>query len=256
MRLVNPELAKEVYELAKAQVQAEGARHTILNTKATSVVTAAGVSITVMFTVASTLMSSKVVLPSWLLMMFAGTGGCGVTAVVLGVIALLVKGGFAQVSEHAVFDQDALAFGDEPTGCDDLPELKEKYAFGAAVYRQHMAVHLWSVYEKEHRQLDTKSRQVFWAQLFFIVFVALISACGVTLFGVISSQNQNAREAANTRAASAEGGVAPGRQGYPPPPTPSAAASNSATQSAQAASQEVGQPPAAPASPPKQHPKK
>jgi hypothetical protein len=205
MRLVNPELAKEVLDFARAQVQAEAARHGILNTKATSLVAAAGVSITVLFSVAGMVMSSRLVMPWELLAMFAAAGVFGLSSVVLGVLALLVTGGFAQVSEHAVFDKDALEFADEPTGCDDLTELKDKYAYGVASYRQHMTVHLWAVYAQEHKQLDGKATQVRWGQRCFIAFVGLILACEMTLFGVISSQNKDAREAAQACPAAPSG---------------------------------------------------
>jgi hypothetical protein len=206
LRLVNPELVKEVYDLAKAQVQAEGARHTMLNAKAMSVVTGAGVSLTLSLSIAGPLLTGGVILSPWLLFGFGVTGVTGVAAVLLGVWALLVKGGFAQVSDHAVFDEKALEFADNPTGCDDLPDLKERYAFGAAAYRQHMTAHLWAVAVKDHRQLDKKANQVQAAQYLFAAFVILVLACEARLFQGIYVQN-NAREAAAARTAATEGAV-------------------------------------------------
>lgn len=217
LQLVNPELAKEVLDFAKAQVQAEGTRHTMLNTKAMAIVTAAGISMSVTFTVATALASGKVVVPVWLIGTFAAAGLVGIATVALGVRALLVKDGFALVSDHAVFDEKALAFADAPTGCEDLKEPKDKYAYGVAAYRQHMAVHLWSVAAQDHEQLDRKASEVYHSQVCFIAFVCLILACEICLFGVISSQTNDAREAAAASSAAAKGpqGVTTGRQGNP-----------------------------------------
>jgi hypothetical protein len=171
-----------------------------------SVVTGAGVSLTLSLSIAGPLITGGVILSPWLLFGFGVAGVTGVAAVLFGVWALLVKGGFAQVSDHAVFDEKALEFADNPTGCDDLPDLKEKYAFGAAAYRQHMTAHLWAVAVKDHRQLDKKANQVQAAQYLFAVFVILVLACEARLFQQIYVQN-NAREAAAARTAATEGEV-------------------------------------------------
>lgn len=207
LRLVNPELVKDIFDLAKAQVQSEAARHIMLNTKAASVVTGAGVSLTLSFSIAGPLLSSKAVLPPMLIVGFLLAGLAGLLSMLCGVVSLFVKGGFAHVSDHAVFDEKALEFADNPTGCDDLKDLKEKYAFGAAAYRQHMTAHLWAVSVKDHRQLDKKAGQVQTAQWLFAAFAILIFSCGIWLFGVISSENKHAREASAASAAAAEGEV-------------------------------------------------
>jgi hypothetical protein len=196
LRLVNPALVDEIYELAKAQVESERARHIMLNSKAASILTASGVSLTLSLTLAGPLLAGKVVLPTLLSCGFALAGLLGLAAVLSAVLSLFVVGGFAYVSDHAVFDKKILDFADSPTGCEDLPDPSDKYAFGAAAYRQHMTAHLWAVSAKEHRQLDKKANQVRAAQWLFTLFAVLISTCGASLFWVISSQNKDAREAA------------------------------------------------------------
>jgi hypothetical protein len=206
LRLVNPALVDEIYELAKAQVESERARHIMLNSKAASILTASGVSLTLSLTLAGPLLAGKVVLPTLLSCGFALAGLLGLAAVLSAVLSLFVVGGFAYVSDHAVFDKKILDFADSPTGCEDLPDPSDKYAFGAAAYRQHMTAHLWAVSAKEHRQLDKKANQVRAAQWLFTLFAVLISTCGASLFWVISSQNKDAREAAAAESA-AEGEV-------------------------------------------------
>lgn len=209
LQLVNPELAKDLLDVARAQVQAEVVRHGRLDAKAISVVTAAGVSITVAFSVAGSALSGKLVPPGWLLAMFAAAGVAGLITVLLGTRALLVQGGYAEVNDKAVFEKSVLDAADEPKGVSDLidkdgrPERKDVYAFGAAVYKQHITAHLWHVFEQEHEQLDRKAKKVKDAQISFMVFLALIFACEMSLFGVIYSDD--AGKAACAEPAAAEG---------------------------------------------------
>ncbi|MEO7037368.1 MAG: hypothetical protein ABI548_25660 [Polyangiaceae bacterium] len=206
LRLVNPELAKEVYEIAKAQVQSEAARHTRLDAKANSVITAAGLSMAVASSLGGIIASGQTLLPGWLLWMFGLAGIFALSSVVTGVMALLVKGGYAQVSDHAVFNQEKLAFADVPTGCDDLLDAKDKQAYGVAVYRQYMAAHLWDVSVKDHGQLNRKAKQVQVAQWLFIAFLVVLLACELLMFREISSQH-HARKTAAARPATSQGAV-------------------------------------------------
>jgi hypothetical protein len=205
LRLVNPDLVDEVYGLAKAQVESERARHVMLNSKAASVLTSSGISLTVSLTLAGPLLANKVVLSTTWSFAFLLAGSLGLASIYWAVLSLRVIGGFPYVNDHAVFDRNILNFADSPPGCEDLADLKEKYAFGAAAYKQHMAAHLWAVATQEHRQLDRKAKQVQAAQWLFLAFAVLISTCGGNLFLVISSQNKDAREAAAAKSAAAEG---------------------------------------------------
>lgn len=205
LQLVNPDLVDEIYDLAKAQVESERSRHVMLNTKAASILTASGVSLTLSLTLAGPLLSAKVVLPCLLLVGLILAGLAGLASVLCAVWSLYIVNGFAYVSDHAVFKKDILDFADSPKGCDDLEGQSAKYAFGAAAYKQHMAAHLWAVSAREHQQLNKKADQVRMAQRMFALFAVLIFACGAGLFGVISSQNRDAREAAASESAASEG---------------------------------------------------
>jgi len=204
LRLVNPELAKDLLDVARAQVQSEVVRHGRLDTKATSIVTAGGISITVAFSVAGSL-SAAVAGHGWLIAMFAAAGVAGLATVLLGVRALLVRGGYAEVSDQAVFKESTLELADSPKGVDDLkdrdgnPDRKEINAFGAAIYKQYLTAHLWDVYVKDHKQIDAKAVMVKHAQVSFVIFLTLIFACEMSLFGVIYLQD--ARETARAAAA-------------------------------------------------------
>jgi hypothetical protein len=206
LRLVNPELTKELYELAKAQVAAETARHARLDAKATSLVSSAGVSLTLGMSIATLIAKGEVSPPAWLGAMLAFVGAVGVTAVGFGVFALMVKGGFARVNDHNVFDTDVLKFANAPTGCDDLTDLKDKYAFGAAAYRQHMTAHLWEVSVKEHYQLNKKARQVRDGQIAFFIFLAGLVVC-VGIEVVVTSPQHDAGAPAKATAAAPKGAV-------------------------------------------------
>lgn len=206
LRLVNPELAKEVYEIAKAQVASEAARHTRLDSKATSLVSAAGLSLTLGMSIVTLIAKGDVVATPYLWVMLAVTGLFGVAAVAFGVFALLVKGGFARVNDHNVFDKNVLRSADSPTGCDDLPTLKEKYEFGAAVYRQHMTAHLWEVSVQEHHQLNRKAKQVRDGQILFALFLLALVVCVATEF-VMTSKKKDAGAAPQAAAPAAKAAV-------------------------------------------------
>jgi len=207
LRLVNPELAKEVYEIAKAQIASEAARHTRLDSKATSLVSAAGLSLTLGMSIVTLIAKGDVVATPYLWVMLAVTGLLGVGAVGFGVFALLVKGGFARVNDHNVFDKDVLRFADSPTGTDDLATLKEKYEFGAAVYRQHMTAHLWEVSLQEHRQLNRKATQVRDGQILFALFLLALVVCVATEFVMTSTEKKDAGATPEAAASAAKAAV-------------------------------------------------
>lgn len=250
LRLVNPELAKDLLDAARAQVQAEVIRHGRLDAKAMSIVTAGGISITVAFSVAGSL-STVVAGYGWLIAMFAAAGVAGLITVLLAVRALLVRGGFAEVSDQAVFDASVLKLADEPEGVDDLrdkegrPDRKEINAFGAAIYKQHMTAHLWDVYVKDHAQVDKKADMVRDAQAGFMTFLVMIFACEMSLFTVI--YGKDAGEAARPEPAAAEG--AKRRQGLAAAPAASAqAVAPDAQQASQASTASAARPAAKPGS--------
>jgi len=167
---VNPELAKDLLDFARAQLQAEVVRHGRFDAKAMSVVTAGGISITVAISVAGSALSGKIVPPWWLMCGFGVAGLTGFIAVLLGTLALLVRGGYAEVSDQAVFNAAALEKADVPKGVSDLkdkegnPDRKEVNAFGAALYKQHMTAHLWDAWVKDKKNVDAKGRMVKAAQ--------------------------------------------------------------------------------------------
>lgn len=206
LRLVNPELAKELYEIAKAQVAAEMARHARLDAKATSLVSSAGISLTLGMSIITLIAKGDVAATPCLWVLLSVTGLFGTLAVGFGVFALLVKGGFARVNDHTVFDKDALEFANAPTGCDDLESQGEKYAYGAAVYRQHMTAHLWEVSVKEHRHLNKKADQVRDGQILFVLFLASLVVCVATEF-VLTSNQHHAGAAPKAAASAAERAV-------------------------------------------------
>jgi hypothetical protein len=192
LQLVNPELTKELYELAKAQLAAEMARHTRLDAKATSLVSSAGISLTLGMSIATLIANRTISVPWWLWIMLTVAGLSGVLAVGFGIFALMVKNGFARVSDRNVFDKHTLAFANAPTGCDDLTDRKDKHAYGAAAYRQYMTAHLWEVGVKEHRQLNNKARQVRDGQVLFMIFLAVLVVCVATEFVMTSTRDAGA----------------------------------------------------------------
>lgn len=182
----SPELVKELYDIAQRQVQAEVGRQTRLDAKATSLLTAAGLSLTVAFTFGSTLITKPEAFETWhrfVVGAFALALVLGLTAAILAVRALLVRDNYMTVNEAAVFDPEVLEDANDPHALReiDCKEMKdeEKRKFGVMEFHKAMIVHLWTIAQQHLKNNEGKARLIKWGQRCFLGFLVVLLVVAV-----------------------------------------------------------------------------
>ena len=193
LTLNSPELVRELYDVAQQRVAAEVGRQTRLDTKATSLLTAAGLSLTVAFTFGSTLISRPEPFEHWhwwVIGAFAGAIVLGLSAAILAVRTLLVRGQYLMVNERAVLDFAILDDANDPVALRDDDEMEDtdKRMFGVMEFQKHMIVQLWMVAQRHQRNHTAKSNLIKIGQWFFLGFLAaLLVVCIFIVLGASSS---------------------------------------------------------------------
>jgi hypothetical protein len=181
LRLGSIELVAEVWAITQKQVDVEATRHTRLETKATALLTAIGLSLTIAFTFGATLMSKAAVdfaeHRTWILFSFGCAIITGLISALLALRAVMVTGQ-RQVEESAIFG-DVLQSSDRHKTEDEKEGLMR--------YRQSLIMHFWEIrnqYDLTYRQ---KVKFVKWGQRAFAGFLtALLSLCIPIVLAVIS----------------------------------------------------------------------
>jgi len=166
-------LVAELGTVTQQQLQAEAARHGRLDSKATSLLTAAGLSLTVVsaFSV-TTVPSVPGCTPCWLLQAAIASG---IAAALLAVGALLVRQSSAGANERTVFD---VALLETAEGAQDEDQ-------GVREYRKAMICHEWSIVQTRRENNERRGRIIQIGQCFFAVF--LVSVCALAMSRVSSS---------------------------------------------------------------------
>lgn len=173
--LGSPALLKELYELAQRQILAENGRQSRLDAKGTSLLTAAGLALTVAFTFGgqiilghrSTSDTAHILLSPAAQSAFAIGVIFGLAAACFAVWALFVRGDYLTLNEHAVFSEEALKVAedvhhpDEP-GSDEI---------GLAEYRKALIPHLWLISQKHASVHEKKARLIKLGQGLFLLFL-------------------------------------------------------------------------------------
>jgi hypothetical protein len=214
MTLGWPRLIGEVYALAQRQVQFETGRQGRLDGKATSLLSAAGLSLTVAFTFGGLLLANKAVLKAKIGWYYAAVSGFGV-AILFGLAtaafalwALRVRGANRGVSEEAVFSEAILKRAEDETDED----------VAVSEYQKSLTVHLWMIAQAQHNLHERKAKIILSGQLAFMAFmVAVAFVCVAFVGGVLLSDARSQAEPAATH----EPG--PGASGAPSGSAPSQA---------------------------------
>lgn len=269
----SPELVKELYDIAKAQVQFEVGRQSRLDSKATSLLTASGLSITLTFVFGGVLinLSKTGEVGWWIVLAYIAAVACGLIAAACAVRALRVSDTYATFNEDTVFNEAVLDQADGNT------EDESQRAGGVRDYQRFLIVQLWEIYQQHADNHELKATWIRRGQTWLFAFLAaLFLICALVGFGLISGYGL--REAAatagsagppstqanpgNVRSAGAEharaplgstdpqgrdgGGTAAGTSGDPSgdataAPTAAPAAPGSAAPAAAASGEEAGQ---------------
>ncbi|WP_147468404.1 hypothetical protein [Corallococcus interemptor] len=119
LRLNSPDLAEELYKISKEYLASETARENNLNAKATSLLTASGLSLTVAFTFGGMLIQHPEYLSSlwglwpYIVPIFYGVALlAGLSASAIAVWSLLIRGDYVGISEQDVFNPSVLIDSD------------------------------------------------------------------------------------------------------------------------------------------------
>lgn len=174
---------KEVFDAVQRQVTFEIGRQTRLDTKASSLLGATGLSLTVAFTFGGQILLNNADVLGEFGVIGVVADSVFVLAVVSGLVsasyalrALFVRGS-ATASPDELFKKSVLAIDSD----EDL-EDEDK----AAHYQRHLAVHLWDVAEALSERLSATARYVRTGQAWLVVFIALLGLISLLIAGGVA----------------------------------------------------------------------
>ena len=177
LQLHSPVLVKDLYEAAQRQMAFETGRQGRLDAKATGLLQAAGLALTVASTFGAQLAARSGYLKSlpWLLLvMIGGTLLAGLGAAFMAIWALKVRDGeYLTVNERTLFSPDVLEAADSG-------EAGEQEA-AAAVFRRAMTVHLWQIVQRQEQVHHAKAKWIQRGQIAFGLFLLGLLALGAIL---------------------------------------------------------------------------
>jgi hypothetical protein len=179
----SPLIVKEIYEIAQRQVQAETGRQARLDAKATSLMGAVGLCLTVAFTFGGLVLKEATAFVaklgdtrlSIINICFALAIFFGIGAGALALKALLVKGTYLTMSEDAVFNEAAL----------DTAESQEDSEVGLAAYRRFILVQLWDNARIHGRNHEVKAKDIRRGQICFALFLGCLLVICVSVVTTI-----------------------------------------------------------------------
>jgi hypothetical protein len=178
LKLDSPKLVEELWQITQKQLDVEITRHTRLEGKAASLLTTAGLSLTVAFTFGSTLLAQAAAFQRWhdnIVVIFAIAIFSGLVSAIYAVRALALREQLS-VNERSVFDQDALRAADQDS---DLEK-------GLMEFRKGRIIHFWAVRQRYSATYREKSKLVKRGQWFFLGFLlALVLLCTFVVYGVV-----------------------------------------------------------------------
>jgi hypothetical protein len=179
-----PEAAKGVFEAVKVVLDAEQKRAPVIDARATSMLGAAGLSMSVIFTFGTYLVKkdlglngveSCAVVALYVLALLSG-----ILSALLSLLVLFVRDDHPVADENAIFRREAL-----------VPPATE------CTYRNQLSVHFWSIYQYLTRKHVRKARRLRWAQTTFMVFLVLVSFLGGVI--AMSSAKNSTQNTQNTK---------------------------------------------------------
>jgi hypothetical protein len=174
--IYSPAIVKELYETTLRQIQNETGRQSRLDSKATSLLTATGLSLTVAFTLGGQLLIGQADkwagMPPVAWKIAAGiywfTVGAGLVASVFAVSALRIRDEYRSINERNVFDAEVL----------DQTDQRDEKDEGITVYRRHLIPHMWVIAQKHSQNHNKKATKIRYGQGFFAGFLV-----GLVLIG-------------------------------------------------------------------------
>jgi hypothetical protein len=225
LNINSPKLIKELYDIVQRRITYETGRQQRIDTKATSLLTASGVSVTLAFTFTAAITSEtgvKLFHPifNYLLATFGAALACGFAAAALAVRALLVTKGYSTPSDEVIFDAKLLR---EANAIEPDPDPKKGETEAMAEdwrlmkYQRQVIEHFWWIGDNHARTHERKALWVHKGQCAFAGFlILLLAVCGWVGFAVYSQDHHapqaTIRAAAGNQTAAGSSRGASGRQ--------------------------------------------
>lgn len=182
LQLAPPAMVKEISDMVVRQMAFETARQQRLDSKATSLLGAVGLTLTVVSTFGVQLLTTLAPAAEKHPKTAAALGVVAFLATLLGLGAALCAiwtlgvRSFAGVNEEAIFSVEAIQ------AAKAQGEGKDEQEVGVAVYRRMMVEHLWPTVQRQEQHNATKARRVALGQVLFLVFLAFIPVMGLLTF--------------------------------------------------------------------------
>lgn len=182
----SPELVAELQSVVVRQVAEEASREQRIDTKATALLSAVGLSVALVSMLAGpTLVKALERAPDWLSLSakFALAIAAGL-AIGTGVIAVLVLRVRAYGSPH----EEAVWNASELRAADADPKDDDDVKLGVTIYRRYMLVAMWEAHQKTQRVNTDRARLLYWGQIAFIAFCcAMVILGGLLVAGIAAS---------------------------------------------------------------------
>jgi hypothetical protein len=170
-------LVEEIQTLALRQNQLEEARESRLDSKAGSLLGAAGLSLTVAFTFGGLLLQHPEYLKPlgpWLaratLLAYVVALTVGLLASIWAIAALLVSDGYRTLSDNDVFNAEELQKIDEASGTNDDKAKR--------LYRRYLTIQHWSIFRAHFDEHERKATIIKRGQKCFFGFLITLLVIG------------------------------------------------------------------------------
>lgn len=214
----SPDLVEEVAKVARDALASENARESSLNGKATSLLTASGLSLTVAFTFGGMLLQHPEYLDSlnsgWAAVvpfLYGGALLCGLAATGFALGALFVTSKYVGLTEANVFDPEVLGEADRldvesrdavngnpamPPSEGDTGGVAGPPPFpksGTAYFKRFITAHLWQIYQEHFPIHEVKAKRIWKGQVFFGLFLLTLAVLGLMLAEMSLAQQRQRR---------------------------------------------------------------
>lgn len=173
LTLHSPVLLKNLYEAAQRQITFETGRQGRLDAKATGLLQAAGLSLTVGSTFGAQLAARTTKAPALLLVVIGVVLVLGLAAAGMAIRALRVRQDYGTVNERTLFAKDLLADADS--------HEKDKQDEAVTMFYRTMTAHLWEIVQQQEKTHGDKAELIRKGQAFFGGFLLGVLVLGLVL---------------------------------------------------------------------------
>jgi hypothetical protein len=218
LNVSSPELVKELHENAIRMLNAECERQKSLEAKASSLLAASGLAVTLTFAFGSAITERPGNFHEWIIYPYASACIFGLLTAGYAVWALMIRN-YAALNEETIFNDAVIKDADEPAAfaADDTMPYTEKWSYGLRNYRAFVVPHIVRICQINAAHHKRKAELIAWGQrLFFGFILSVISVCLLIAVGLSYKNGHGETPASKPSAGTASEGhsaVASGTSG-------------------------------------------